>query len=141
LSIRIFYDNVDFRILHWQKAKQIFQKVIGSENKIAGDLNFIITGDRTIKKINNEFLQHNYFTDVIAFDYGNEHVVSGEVYVSIDTVRKNALNYDVSLKSEVFRVMIHGILHLCGHKDSTEDEKNAMRRLEDHWLKEYENNK
>ena len=139
MSLRIFYDNVDLRFPRWRKAQNIFLRVIGSENKIPDDLNFIITNDSTIKKINNEFLQHNYFTDVIAFDYGNEHVVRGEVYISIDTVRRNALNYKISLTNELFRVMIHGLLHLCGHTDNNEEGKNEMRRLEDYWIKEYDN--
>jgi rRNA maturation RNase YbeY len=141
LNIRIFYDDVNFRFRGWRKAVKLFCKVVGSENKIPGYLNFIVTNDAAIKKINVEFLQHNYFTDVIAFDYGSKNVISGEIYLSIDTVRSNSLNYKVSLNNEVLRVMIHGLLHLCGYTDNTEAKRNRMREMEDFWIKEFQNEK
>jgi rRNA maturation RNase YbeY len=141
LSIRIFYDDVNFRLRGWRKAVKMFCKVVGSENKIPGDLNFIVTNDDELKKINVQFLQHNYFTDVIAFDNGSLNVVGGEIYLSIDTVKINALNYKVSLNNEVLRVMIHGLLHLCGYTDNTEEARNAMKEKEDFWIKEYEKEK
>jgi rRNA maturation RNase YbeY len=139
LSFRIFYDDVNFRLRGWRKAVRIFNKIVGSENKIAGELNFVVTNDTEIKKINSEFLQHNYFTDVIAFDNGSHNVVSGEIYLSIDTVKINALNYNVGLNSEVLRVMIHGLLHLCGYSDDTAEKKNRMREKENFWIAEFEN--
>lgn len=137
MKIRIFYDDVDFRLRGSRKAKEIFLKVIGKENRIPGDLNFIVSSDENIKNINIEFLKHNYFTDVIAFDNSEGNVVSGEIYLSIDTVRENALNYNVSLKIEVMRVMIHGLLHLCGYRDDTSERKQIMRDLEDFWLTQF----
>lgn len=137
MKIRIFYDDVDFRLRGSRKAKEIFKKVIGKENRIPGDLNFIVSSDENIKNINIEFLKHNYFTDVIAFDNSEGNVVSGEIYLSIDTVRENALNYNVSLKIEVMRVMIHGLLHLCGYRDDTSERKQIMRDLEDFWLTQF----
>jgi len=137
LNIRIFYDEVNFRLRGWRKAVKIFVMVIGKENKIPGDLNFIITDDISIKKINNEFLKHNYFTDVIAFSNSFENVISGEIYISIDAVKRNAQNYNVSLREEVIRVMIHGLLHLCGYTDNSIERKEYMRGLEDLWLSEY----
>ena len=141
MSIRIFYDDVNFRLRGWRKAVKIFCKVVGSENKISGDLNFIVSNDAAIRKINVEFLQHNYFTDVIAFDNGSQNVVGGEIYLSIDTIKINASNYKVSLNSEVLRVMIHGLLHLCGYTDNTEEAKNRMREIENFWITEFEKEK
>jgi probable rRNA maturation factor len=135
LSIRIYYDGVNYRFPGWRKAAELIGKVIRSENKISGDLNYIITTDNKLKKINKEFLNHNYYTDVIAFDYCKDNVLIGEIYISKERVKSNAFNYNVSLKDEMLRVMIHGLLHLCGYNDKNDKQKKEMRNLEDKWLK------
>lgn len=137
MSIKIFYDEVDFRLKGWRKAVRLFKKVIGNENRIPGDLNFIITSDNELRKINIEFLKHNYFTDVIAFDNSRDNIISGEIYISIDTVTTNSHNYNVSLNKEVLRAMIHGLLHICGYDDDTEKKRNVMRKMEDSWLYDF----
>ena len=137
MKIKIFYDNLSFRLKGWRKIKKVIEKVISEEGNISGDLNFIITDDNSLKKINKEYLKHNYFTDVISFDYGSEEKISGEVYISLDAVKVNALNYNVSLKQELVRVIIHGVLHICGYEDYDKNCKKEMVRMEDYWLSVY----
>ena len=135
MKIRIFYDNIDFRIRSWRKIKKLVEKVISEEDKISGDLNFIITNDTILKEINVKFLSHDYFTDVISFNYDYQNNLAGEIYISIDMVKRNAKNYKVSYNDELLRVIIHGVLHICDYDDKKDEERKKMRRLENLWMK------
>ena len=134
MSLRIFYDETAFRLKGWRKAVKILNKVIEKEGKISGDLNFIITNDQRLREINIQFLEHDYYTDVITFNYSNGDIINGEVYISLERVIENASNYKVSLKEEIFRVLIHGVLHLVGYNDLVKNEKIRMKQMEDYWL-------
>ena len=135
MSIKIYYDKLNYRITGSRKTIKLIEKVIRNENKIPDDLYFIITTDRELNKINNEFLRRNTLTDVIAFDYSENKTVRGEIYISKESVGRNSLNYKVSLKYEIIRVMIHGTLHLCGYSDKNKKGKRRMTEKENEWLK------
>ncbi|MFH0841686.1 MAG: rRNA maturation RNase YbeY [Bacteroidota bacterium] len=136
MSIRIYYDNARYRLKNSKEIIKIIKRVIREEKKIPGDLSYIITTDKELKKINRQFLGRDYYTDVIAFDYGEKEIVNGEIYISKETVKRNANNYKVSLRNELLRVIFHGTLHLCGFKDKSKGQKERMRRQEERWLQE-----
>ena len=119
MTIKVFYDEIKFRLKGSGKIKRFLEKVILAEKMVPGDLNFVFTSDETLLDINIRFLGHDYYTDVIAFDYNSDNRVNGEVYISVDTVERNAASFGVKRDEEVARVMIHGTLHLCGYKDGT----------------------
>jgi len=108
--------------------------VAAAEGKKTGNLSFIFVTDEIIRDINKEYLQHDDYTDIITFDNSSGDTISGEMYISVDTVRINANEYQASFHDELFRVMIHGALHLCGYKDKTTDEQQEMGTAEDKYL-------
>lgn len=126
MSIRIYYDQIKFRIRNLKEVKRFLDKVIRDEERVPGDLLFILSDDESVLNINREFLKHDSYTDVIAFDNSVGEVVNGEIYISIDTVRKNAREYGCSIREETVRVMIHGLLHLCGYDDIHEKDRKIM---------------
>lgn len=126
MSIKIYYDQINFRIRKANEIRRFLDKVIRDENKVPGDLVFIIADDETVLNINREFLKHDYYTDVIAFDNAEGDIVNGEIYVSLDTIRRNAREYQCILPEEIVRVMIHGVLHLCGYRDGSGEERRKM---------------
>ena len=137
MSIKLFYEKIKYRIRNSRELKKFIEKVIREEMKVPGDLNFILTGDDEIREINMEFMGRDYTTDVIAFNYNKGNTINGEIYISIETVFRNSKKYDVTLRKEVVRVIIHGILHLCGYNDQDLEERREMKDKEERYLNEY----
>ncbi|MCB0460671.1 MAG: rRNA maturation RNase YbeY, partial [Flavobacteriaceae bacterium] len=98
------------------------------------DISYIFCDDDYLLDINVKYLKHNTLTDIISFDYTDDGLISGDVFVSIDRVKENAEKFNVSFQDELHRVMIHGILHFCGYKDKTKEEEQLMRSKEDYYL-------
>lgn len=138
MSIRIFYDYPGFKYKGWRKLEKILRTIIEGDGKFPGELNIIISDDDNIREINRRFLEHDYFTDVITFNYNSENETAGEIYISLDTVRENAQNYNISLRNELSRVIIHGMLHLSGYDDKNVEDRKRMRSAEDYWLERLE---
>ena len=108
--------------------------VAGSEIRRIGDISIIFCSDNYILDVNMRYLQHDYFTDIITFDYCEKDILSGDLFISIDSVRENALFYGVPFADELDRVMVHGLLHLIGYDDHTEEQIREMRAKEDYYL-------
>ena len=107
---------------------------IVDEGFLEGDINFVFCDDTYLHKLNIEFLSHDTLTDVISFDYTVGKIISGEVFISIDRVKENAMLYNVSFDDELLRVIIHGVLHFCGYSDKSESDILMMRNKENHYL-------
>lgn len=110
-------------------------RVILSEGKTVGDINYIFCDDDYLHSINVQYLDHDTLTDVISFDYSENNVISGDVFISVERVQENAMEYNVSFCQELKRVIIHGVLHYCGYKDKTDSEVVTMRNKENEKIK------
>ena len=108
--------------------------IAAEESREVGDITFVFCDDNYLLKINNEFLDHDTYTDIITFDYSVGNEIISEIYVSTDRVEENAKKYKQTFENEIHRVMIHGALHLCGYKDKLPEEKQIMRDKENHYL-------
>ena len=107
------------------------RQVAKSYGKVLGDVNYIFVDDETMLDINRRFVGHDYYTDHIGFDYSEGNALSGDIYISLDTVKSNAELFGVSQDEELRRIIIHGLLHLCGLRDKTDEERAEMQQAED----------
>ena len=128
--IRFFNKDIKFTLTDKLLLKKWIKEVVSSYGNRVGDINIILCDDPSLLEINNQFLGHDYYTDIITFDYTEENVINGELYISIDTVRANAQEYGQSFPDELHRVIIHGILHLCGLDDHCDEDIKEMREAE-----------
>lgn len=126
-----FYSENDFELQEEKSFDTWIRKVISSEKKQLGEINYIFCDDHYLYKINLKFLDHDTYTDIISFDNSEEDELNGDIFISTDRVTENAKEYNVDFSDELKRVMIHGILHLCGYGDKTESEAALMRQKED----------
>lgn len=127
-------EDVDLKIKGKIILRKWIKQVVESYGLKAGELSYIFCNDDKILEVNRQFLQHDYYTDIITFDYDEDGVVSGDMYISVDTVRTNAEQYAPSFERELHRVIIHGVLHLCGLKDKSPEDEKKMRAAEEQAL-------
>lgn len=128
------FEDTSFSFKYRTRTRRWLKIVAESEIRKIGELSIIFCSDNYILDVNNKFLGHDYFTDIITFDYCEGDVLSGDLFISVDTVRENAMEYGTEFDNELSRVIVHGLLHLIGYDDHTEDEKKLMRKKEDYYL-------
>jgi rRNA maturation RNase YbeY len=136
LNIEVYFVKTDEIYINRNKVVDIINFLVTSENYITGNISIIFTSDRYLAKINKDYLGHNYYTDTISFPAVYKKKVSGDIYISLNAIKQNAIKYSNGIfESELFRIIIHGVLHLCGHSDSTIEERKLMTEKENFYLK------
>ena len=134
--IYYFFENVETFQLE-KKISNWLEDLILTENKKLGDINYIFCDDEYLLKVNQDFLDHDYYTDIITFDYVKGKTISGDIFVSLQRISDNATLLSKNYEEELRRVLAHGVLHLCGYKDKTETDQIQMRAKEDFYLAKY----
>ena len=134
MAILFFSKGIRFPISNKSRISKTIQNLIKNEKKKEGDISFTFCSDSFLLGINKKFLRHNTLTDIITFQYPADKL-SGEIFISIPRVRENAKKFNVSIQQELYRVIIHGVLHLCGYTDKNNSDKVLMSKREDYYLK------
>ena len=132
--IRYFQEDIRFELKQKMLNNRWLKMVAGSEMRRLGAINIIFCSDNYILDVNMKYLQHDYFTDIITFDYCEGETLSGDLFISIDSVRENALTYGTEFADELNRVIVHGVLHLIGYDDHTKADIATMRAKENYYL-------
>ena len=132
--IQYYYEDTDFIFKNKTLNSKWLRLVAESEIRRIGDVSIIFCSDNYILDVNQRYLQHDFFTDIITFDYCEGARLSGDLFISVDSVRENSLEYGTEFGDELNRVIVHGILHLIGYDDHTEEEIAEMRKKEDYYL-------
>lgn len=131
--IEFFFENIDSIKLPTELGSWL-ESIVIAEGKKVGSLNYIFCDDEHLLNINRDFLDHDYYTDIITFDYVKGQIISGDIFVSLPRISENAVLHKNSFDIELLRVTAHGILHLCGYKDKTDEEIIIMRMREDFYI-------
>ena len=131
--IRFHFTN-SFTLKNKRKIKNWLKDTILNEKKKVGDINYIFCSKKYLKKMNNDYLSKNYETDVISFDFSKNNKVSGDIYISSETVKKNSIIFNVCFNNELKRVMVHGLLHLLNYNDKSKQELKIMREKENFYI-------
>ncbi len=129
-----FHYEIDFKLPDELGTTRWLTKSITLMEKEVGDITYIFCDDAYLLKINQDYLQHDTYTDIISFDYSKGNMLSGDIFISIERVKENALNFEVSFEEELKRVLIHGVLHYAGYKDKTEVDAKEMRVQENKYI-------
>ena len=130
-----FNYELDFILENEAQYSDWISNVISSEMKHEGEINYIFCDDNYLVEINQQYLDHDTLTDIISFDYSIGNELHGDIYISIERVRENAVDFNVSFEEELKRVLVHGVLHYCGYKDKNKEDEVLMRQKEEEKMK------
>lgn len=133
-DIQFYFEDVQIPKINQENIKWNISGLIINELKDIGEISIICCSDEYLLKINEQYLNHNYYTDIITFDYVENSLISGDLFISIDRIKENAAKFGDSFLKEFYRVVFHGVLHLIGYKDKTDGEKAQMREKENFYL-------
>lgn len=135
-SVSFFFEDIKC-CLDKKKISSWLEKTVKNENKNLISVNYIFCSDKFLHNINVKSLEHDTLTDVITFHYGENDEIEGEIYISLDRVKDNAKTFNKDFENELLRVIVHGMLHLCGYNDVSDEEEANMRKKEDFYLSKY----
>ena len=134
MGILFHSDGVDYNLPNSEKTKSWLEKCISLQNKKCGDINIVFCNDDYLLNINKTYLKHDYYTDIITFDYSQKQKISGDLFISITRIVDNAKKLNIDFLDELYRVIVHGVLHLCGFNDKTKEEIEIIRAKENEML-------
>ncbi len=137
MAISFHLEGVRYQFTRKRALKAWIKASAFHEMKVVGEINIILCSDDRLLEMNNQFLEHDYFTDIITFNYNNKNTISGDLFISIDRVKDNAIKNNVPTETELQRVIIHGVMHLCGYNDKSKTEQSTMRNKEEEHLKKW----
>jgi len=134
-SVSYFVEDIAFKVPQKRKLSAWLKQVIADEGFYLTHINYIFTSDEYLLSVNKQYLDHDYYTDIITFDQSEaEGLLEGDIYISVDRVKENADALGVNFSQELRRVMVHGLLHLCGYDDQSDEGRHKMRAKEDFYL-------
>jgi rRNA maturation RNase YbeY len=133
-SIQFFSEDLDYSIRQKNLLRQWISSCIKHEKQSPGNINIVFCSDEYLHKMNIDYLNHDTLTDIITFDNSQDDEISGDLFISLERVRENAKQFSKKLSDELHRVIIHGVLHLCGYGDKTKSEEAKMREMENIYL-------
>ncbi|MCD6067134.1 MAG: ybeY [Bacteroidetes bacterium] len=135
MPVHFSNNEISFNLKQKTKLKAWVRQVVEKEKLSTGNIAYVFCSDEALLKINRDFLSHDTYTDIITFDYREDKMINGEIYISVDRVKENAEKFKTTFDNELHRVMIHGVLHICGYKDKGKAATELMRKKEDGALK------
>ncbi|HRH52984.1 MAG TPA: rRNA maturation RNase YbeY [Chitinophagales bacterium] len=133
-AIQFVNKKIRFKLKEQERIASWVERVVLMYHKFPGDIQYIFCDDTFLAEMNQQYLQHDTLTDIITFNYNSGHYISGDIFISIDRIKENAATYKTTIEDELHRVMIHGILHLCGLNDKTAKDKKLMQEKENEAL-------